>query len=426
MLDIKFIREHPDKLKEALRNRNVEFDVDYFLALDTRRRAKIKEVDDLRAGQNRTALEISKLQNDERARCIKEAKKLKSRLGSVEFELRVLGEEFDALMYTLPNIPDPEVPNGHDENDNKIIREVGEKPIFTFKPRDYMEIAKRLDLIDTERAAYVSGSRFGYLKNEAVLLEFALVRFAMETLMKQGFIPVVPPVLIRDDVMKHMGYTDTAEDREERYMLEKDGFYLVGTSEQSIAPMHMNETLDLEKLPLRYVGFSTCFRREAGSHGKDTHGILRVHQFDKVEMVIFAHPANSKGEHELMVKMEEALMRRLGLPYRLIALCTGDISRPSAITYDINAWMPGQNEGKGEYRETHSSSNTTDFQSRRLNIKVHEAGGKSEFVHILNGTVFAIGRMLIAIMENYQQEDGSVVIPDVLRPYMGRMEVIKR
>jgi seryl-tRNA synthetase len=261
------------------------------------------------------------------------------------------------------------------------------------------------------------------LKNEAVLLEFALVQFALNRLLKKGFIPIVPPVMIREEMMQGLGYIDSEKDREERYFLEKDKFYLVGTSEQSVVPMHADEIFNEKDLPRRYAAFSTCFRREAGSYGKDIHGILRVHQFDKVEMVSFMKPEDSREEHKFLLAIQEELIRELKIPYRVVALSTGDLSHPSAATYDIEAWLPGQNEGMGQYRETHSCSNTTDFQARRLGIKFRRSG-KTEFVHILNGTAFAIGRMLIAILENYQREDGLVRVPEALQSYMGGMKVI--
>lgn len=428
MLDIKFIRENPNKLKEALQKRRVEFKVEKLLAVDELRRKKIREVDELRAKLNEISKDVGRAEGNERENKIAHSRKIKEDLAAGEDELKKLEEEFNRLMYQLPNIPAGDVPVGQDERDNKVIREEGEKPKFSFKPRDYIEIAAQLDLIDTKRAAKVSGSRFGYLKREAVLLEFALVRFAFNHLSKNGFIPIVPPVLIKEEMMRGMGYIDSEKDREERYFLEKDGLFLVGTSEQSVGPMHANEIFKESDLPRRYVAFSSCFRREAGSYGKDTHGILRVHQFDKVEMFTFSKPEDSKKEHKLMLRMEEELMQALKIPYRVVQLCTGDLAQPSASTYDIEAWLPGQNDGKGQYRETHSTSNTTDFQARRLNIRYRPTNSRlhaTSYVHMLNGTAFAIGRMLIAIIENYQQEDGSVYIPEALRPYVG-LEKIQR
>jgi len=271
-----------------------------------------------------------------------------------------------------------------------------------------------------------TGSRFGYLKNEAALLEFALTQLAFSVLLPQGFKPIVPPVMIKKEMMQGMGYVDTPEDEEERYYFEKDKLYLVGTSEQSVGPMHSGEILCEKDLPVRYAAFSSCFRREAGSYGKDTKGILRVHQFDKVEMFSFCRPDDSRDEHALFLKMEEKLMQALKIPYRVVQLCAGDLSRPSATTIDIETWLPGQNEGKGLYREVSSTSNTTDFQSRRLNVKYRDASGKTNFVHNVNGTGAAIGRMIIAIIENYQTPDGFVKIPEVLKPWMHGIEIIKR
>lgn len=430
MLDIKFIRDNPDKVKKALHDRNANVDIANLLELDEKRRAAIKEGSDLRARHNQLTEKIPHLEGDERKEMIKQSRLLKEEITESESRLKVIDADFDSLLYKIPNIPLPDVPIGKDERDNKILREVGKRPTFTFVPRDYMEIATGLDLIDTERAAKVSGSRFGYLKREAVLLEMALVQFAFNKLTEEEFIPVIPPVMIKKEMMQGMGYIDSERDSEERYFFEKDDLFLVGTSEQSIVPMHAGEIFDEKQLPLRYVGFSPCFRREAGSYGKDTHGILRVHQFDKVEMVIFAEPGDSFKEHKFMIDIEEMLMQQLGIPYRVVALCTGDISHPSAKTIDIESWLPGQNGGKGEYRETHSSSNTTDYQARRLNIR-YRRDPKFKVLytpplHILNGTVFAIGRMIIAILENYQQEDGSVRVPEVLQKYIGELKVIKR
>ncbi|QQG45154.1 MAG: serine--tRNA ligase [Candidatus Sungiibacteriota bacterium] len=438
MLDIKWVRENSKELKKSLKNRGVEFGVEHLLEVDEKHRAKIKEVDDLRAEQNKLSEEIARSKDQAK---IESSKELKRRLGDIEFELKSLEKEFTDLMYKIPNIPDPDVPVGKDESDNKVLREVGEKPKFKFKPRDYIELGTKLDLIDTERAAKVSGTRFGYLKHEAPLLEFALIQYVMDflrqeeniaqvikeenlNLLLKSFIPVIPPVLIKPEAMRAMGYMERGGD--EIYHLEKDNLYLVGTAEQSVGPMHTDEVFGEEKLPHRHIAFSTCFRREAGSYGKDTRGILRVHQFDKTEMFIFATPETSHDEHKLLLALEERFWRALKIPYRVVQISTGDLGDPAAATYDLEAWLPGQNEGRGEYREVTSASNTTDFQARRLNIKVRRKDGSLEFVHMLNGTAFVIGRTLIAILENYQQEDGSVLIPEVLRQYMGGIGVIKR
>jgi len=322
-------------------------------------------------------------------------------------------------MLQIPNLPLDDVPFGKDERENVVSKEWGEKTKFDFKPKNYLEIAENLDLIDLKRAAKTSGTRFSFLKREAALLEFALVNLAFENLIPEGFVPVIPPFMIKPEPFRGMGYLERGA--EEVYYLPKDDLYLIGTAEQIIGPMHMDEVLDEKELPKRYVGFSSCFRREAGSYGKDTKGIFRVHQFDKVEMFSFCRPEKSKEEHLLFLKMEEKLMQALEIPYRVVQMCTGDLGDPAAAKYDLEAWLPSEDR----YRETHSTSNCTDFQSRRLNIRYKGKDGKLDFVHTVNGTAFAIGRTLIAIIENYQQKDGSVVVPEVLQKYCGFKEIKK-
>ena len=416
MLDINFIRQNPEKVKKGVELKNIKPKlVDDFLSLDDLWRKTVKETDDLKAEQK-------KLSNE---RKIDEAKKIKIKIQDKETDLKSIEKKREEILYLFPNLPLEEVPAGKNEKENVVLREVGKKPKFSakggFQPKNYLEIAEKLDLIDIERAAKVSGSRFGYLKNQAALLEFALIKLAFDKLISKKFIPIIPPVMVKNEMMKGMGYVDSEKDAEERYFLEKDGLYLVGTSEQSIGPMHSDEIFNEKELPKRYLAFSPCFRREAGSYGKDTKGILRVHQFDKLEMFSFCQPEKSKEEHKLFIETEEELMKELKIPYRVVRLCTGDLSQPSASTVDIEAWLPGQNNGQGEYRETHSSSNTTDFQARRLNI--HYRNQKLEYVHTINGTAFAIGRMLIAIIENYQQKDGSILMPEVLQKYLGFKEI---
>ena len=340
--------------------------------------------------------------------------------------LKQLQEEFNDLMRQIPNLPLENVPVGKNEKENVVLREIGEKPEFNFTPKDYLEISEKLDLIDVKRAAKVSGSRFGYLKGGAALIEFALINLAFETLSKDynpptalpaeggapNFIPVIPPVMLKPELMEGMGYVERG--REEIYYLKKDKLYLVGTSEQSIGAMHADEIFEEKVLPKRYLGFSTCFRREAGAYGRDTKGILRVHQFDKAEMFSFCRPEKSQEEHQFFLKMEEKLMKALKIPYRVVQICSGDLGDPAAAKYDIEAWLPGQNQ----YRETHSTSNCTDYQARRLNIRYRDSKTeKPEFVHTVNGTAYAIGRTLIAIIENYQQKDGSIKVPNVLQKY---------
>jgi seryl-tRNA synthetase len=428
MLDIKFIRENKALVKDNAQKRGVKVEIDKLLELDEKRRQMIAEIETLRAQQNKVSQEIASEKNEgARQPKIEEMKKVKENLAKLEAQFEIVEKEFNALMLLLPNMMQPDTPVGMSEKDNVVLREVGKKPAFTFKPRDYLEIGKELDLIDVERAARASGSRFGYLKNEAAQLEFALVQLAQEILPKEGFKFVVPPVMLKPTAFEAMGCVDTAEQKEETYFLEKDNLYLVATSEQSLGAMHIDEVLEEKDLPLRYLGFSTCFRREAGSYGKDTKGILRVHQFDKLEMFSFTRPEDSTKEHQFLVFMEEKLMQELKLPYRVVQLCSVDFARASSSTFDIETWLPGQDGGSGQYRETHSCSNCTDFQTRRLNTRWRNSKtGKLELVHALNGTAFAIGRMIIAILENYQQKDGSVEIPKALRPWMGKVKYIKR
>lgn len=412
MLDIQLIRDHPDKFKKASINKGIKKDVadktiDEILRLDKKRRELIQEAEKLRAKRNQ-------LTKEDREK----GKEIKKQLKDIEPELKKIEENlFNDLLLRVPNPAAKDVKIGKDESENEIIKKWGKPTKFTFKPKDHLDLGEALAVIDVKRAAKVSGSRFAYLKGDAVLLEFALVQFAMEKLIKKGFTPVIPPTLIKKDSMQGMGYLEHGGE-EDMYVLEKDNMVLVGTSEQSIGPMHRDEVLSDKNLPLRYVGFSTCFRREAGSYGKDTRGILRVHQFDKVEMFSFTRPDDSDKEHELMLEIEESIYQDLKIPYQVSKMCTGDLGAPAARKYDIEAWMPSQNK----YREVTSTSTTTNFQSRRLNIKF-QGKEKKDFVHMLNGTAVAIGRTIIAILENYQQKDGSIEIPTVLQKYMGKKKI---
>jgi len=406
MLDIKLLRDDPEKVKKGIASKGADPKlVDEFLTLDEEWRALTKEIDDLRAGHKR----LSEVR-DSRA-----AKEFKDKIKSLEEKLKVLEEEREGILERIPNLPLDDVPYGASEKDNKVLREVGEKPKFDFPPVDYLAISEKLDLIDARKAAEVAGSRFGYLKNEAVLLEFALIKLAFETLIKEGFTPVVPPMMIRSEVYRGMGRL-AGDQKEERYYFPKDDLYLIGSAEHTLGPLHMNEILEEKDLPRRYVGFSSCFRREAGSYGKDTKGILRVHQFDKVEMFSFTKPEDSEKEHEFLLSIQEKLMNLLALPYRVVHICTADMGWTDSRQYDIETWMTGQ----GKYRETHSASNTTDFQARGINVKYRNRDGKTEFVHMLNATAFAIGRTLIAIIENYQTKDGKIKIPKTLQEYAGK------
>ncbi|MCK4453819.1 serine--tRNA ligase [Candidatus Parcubacteria bacterium] len=429
MLDIRFIRENPEKVKQGCQKKQVKVDVDRILLLDKKRRNLIQELDKLRSEQNRISSETKAvvqshevLPKDRLEELEGEGRENKKEIKNKEIELKKIDEEFNALMVQVPNLPLDDVPIGKDESENKVLREKGKKPKFSFKNKDYLEIAQDLDLIDVKRAAKVSGTRFGYLKNEAALLELALINFAFNKIIKQGFIPVIPPVMIKSETMEAMGYIATKKDLAERYFFEKDNLFLVGTAEQSIGPMHKDEIFEEKDLPKRYLAFSTCFREEAGSYGKDTKGILRVHQFDKIEMFSFCNPEISRKEHEFFLNLEEKLMKELNLPYQVVKNCSGDMAFPTAIQYDIETWIPSEDR----YRETHSTSNCTDFQARRLNIRYRDKSGKLNFVHTINGTAFAIGRTIIAIIENYQQKDGSVLVPKVLQKYIGFKIISKK
>lgn len=420
MLDIKFIRENPEMVKRGVAAKNVEVDIDRLLKLDTERRARITEFEQLRAQQNRESEAVAKEKDAKaRGRQIAALKVVKERLKSLEPELQSSNEEFEALMRTIPNLPRPDVRTGKDGSENYTVRAFGEPTRFPFAPKDYMTLGEQLDIIDVDRAGKTSGARFGFLKGDGALLEFALVHYALGRLVPEGFVPVIPPAMINEKSMSAMGYLDRGSD--EVYHLEKDGLYLVGTSEQVIGAMHADEVFMETELPKRYVGFSSCFRREAGSYGKDVRGILRVHQFDKMEMISFTTPEQSDNEHEFLLSMEEKLMQGLGLPYRVLGIVSGDLGDPAARKYDLEAWVPSQDT----YRETHSTSTCTDWQARRLNCRVKRKSGEIQVVHTLNGTAFAIGRTILAIMENYQQEDGSIRIPSALAPYMGDRDVIR-
>jgi len=414
MLEIKFIREHPDIIKTACENKQVKVDIDRLLEVDKERRQTLQALEDMLSQKNKSSKKISETKDEkEKQKIILEMRELDKNSDRLSKALKELEEEFNKLILQVPNLPQDDVPVGKNDTENVVLKEVGEKTKFDFKFKDYLSIGENLDLIDIKRASKVAGSRFGYLKREAASLEFALINLAFENLIKEKFVPVIPPVMLKEEMARGTGYFEAA-DREEAYFLPEDNFYLVGTSEQSLMAMHSGEILEEKDLPKRYVGFSTCFRREAGAYGKDTKGILRVHQFDKVEMISLSKPEDSKKEHLFFLKIEEKLMQLLKIPYRVIKICTGDLGRPAAAKYDIEAWMPSENR----YRETHSTSNCTDFQARRLNIRYRDKSNKLNFVHTLNGTAFAIGRMLIAIIENYQQKNGGIFVPEALQKYL--------
>lgn len=412
MIDIAILRERRDELADSLARRGLEFDLDALAALDEDRRSKRSEAEGLRARQKEIGSAIPRLDGDEKAAAIAEAGGLAESYKQLLAEADSLDAAFDETWIQLPNMTDPTAADGLDEDDAVELSRFGEPPEFPFEPRDHVDLGTALGVLDIDRASKVSGSRFGFILGELAMLEFSLVRYAMDNLLGHGFVPVVPPVLVREDALFGTGFfPGTAE---QVYAVPDDGLFLVGTSEVPIAGFHADEILDTDALPIRYAGYSTCFRREAGTYGKDTRGIFRVHQFDKVEMFSFVEPDHSPQEHDFLLAREEELMRGLELPYRVVNVAAGDLGDSAAKKYDIEAWFPAQ----GRYREVTSTSNTTDYQSRRLRIR-HRTEHGNRFVHTLNGTAIAVGRILIALMENHQRADGSIRIPDAVASYAG-------
>jgi seryl-tRNA synthetase len=414
LLDLKAIREDPEAARVALARRGAAESLDELLRLDARRRQLLPEIEEGRARQNRAsdAIAEAKRSGGDAEAEIEEMRELAPRIKQLEAELSEVEQARDELAARIPNLPDPDAPDGMTEEDAVVMREVGECPEFDFEPRDHLEIGTSLGLIEMEAAARASGSRFAYLKGELVLVELALVRYAIELLREQGHQPVVPPVLVREGPLFGTGFLPG--DRDQIYEVPRDELFLVGTSEVSLAALHADQILEPGSLPLRYAGLSTCFRREAGAAGKDTRGIFRVHQFDKVEMFSFTEPAASRHEHERLLAIEERILVELEIPYRVVSIAAGDLGAPAAKKYDCEAWIPSQ----GRYRELTSCSNTTDYQARRLNCRYRPAEGEAPTpVHTLNGTAVAVGRTLIALMENRQDEGGAFSLPELLHTY---------
>jgi len=414
MLDVKMVRSNPGEVRRALERRgDSTSSLDEFLAIEEERRRLLTDVESMRAARKRASDEIAvvKKAGGDAAQAIAAMRALGDTIKEREASLAEVEEQLKTMLLEIPNIPLPGVPDGG-EDDSVVLRHVGTPPEFDFAVKDHLDLGITLDLIDMERGAKVSGSRFAYLKGDLVLLQFALVRYGLDIIGAKGFRPVIPPVLVREEAMYGTGFFPT--DRAQVYETV-DGDCLVGTSEVPLAAMHMQEFLEAEKLPLRYAGYSSCFRREAGAAGRDTRGILRVHQFDKVEMFSFCLPEQSAFEHELILSAEEEILQGLGIPYRVVNIAAGDLGAPAAQKFDCEAWMPGQRQ----YREVTSCSNCTDYQARRLHCRYRTEKGP-RFVHTLNGTGIAVGRTLIAIMENYQRADGTIAVPDVLRPLMGK------
>ncbi|OGZ00417.1 MAG: serine--tRNA ligase [Candidatus Liptonbacteria bacterium RIFCSPLOWO2_01_FULL_52_25] len=449
MLDIKLLREEPGKVRKAIATKNADPKlVDKFLTLDEEWRKLTKEVDERRSELKKSSARFETMSGPAETDRRDFNRDIKKKIQELGEKLADIEKERDIVWHAIPNLPSDDTPIAKDESGNKVLRTSGKPRDFSaerFKPKDHLELGEKLGLIDVESAAKVAGTRFAYLKGDAVLLEFALVQHAFEFLtnheimesIAQGvnheindkpFVPVIPPVMIRPDVFQRMG---RLEPKDDRYYIPADDLYLVGSAEHTMGPLHMDQTIPEGELPIRYVGFSTAFRREAGSYGKDTRGILRVHQFDKVEIESFTMPEKAVLEQEFFVAIQENLMWELELPYRVVQICSGDMGGPDVRQIDIETWMPSQNQ----YRETHTSDYMGDYQARRLGTKLkrsdkrqttpsHSATGqakdKVEYVHMNDATVFAVGRMLIAIIENYQTKDGKIEVPKALQKYVGK------
>ena len=425
MLDIKYIRENTDEIKQVIIKKNKNIDIDRLVFLDDQKRKAQVEIDKLRFNRN----ELAKKNNNTKpsSEQIQEGKNIKNSITKLEQDLEKINKEYNALIIAVPNLISSDTPIGPDESGNKVLRNYKEIPKFDFTVKDHMELGLLHNIIDTEKSSKISGSRFNYLFGEAVLLQFAVLQFVFATLTDQKiigalakkvgnpfdkpFTPVLPPVIAKSEIMKKMDRFDPIDDR---YFLEQDDSLLIGSAEHTLGPLHTNEVIKEEDLPIRYIGYSTAFRREAGSYGKDTVGILRRHQFDKAEMETFIQGEYGLQEQDLIVAIQEYLVQQLDIPYQVVSICTGDMGKPDFRQVDIECFMPGQNK----YRETHTSDYMTDYQARRLNIKYKNKDGKKKLVHMNDATAFAMGRILIAILENYQQADGSIKIPKVLQKYM--------
>jgi seryl-tRNA synthetase len=422
MLDIAFIRTFPELVKAGAKKKRIQVDIDRLLEVDRQRRLLITEIEQLRADRNRQSRLVSSAPPGTREALLAETRAISERLKQGETALAPLGEEFERLMLQVPNVPAADVPDGLTDADSVEVRRWGEPVSFAFEPRDHVELGETLDLIDLKRAARIAGARTYYLKREAVLLELAVLRFTLDHMIRKGFTPMLVPHLVKDEAMIGTAYFPGGE--EQAYRIEKDEVNLIGTSEVPLTAYHYDEILSEAELPKRYVGMSTCYRREAGTYGRDTRGIYRIHQFHKVEQVVIcaADEQVSIAEHEHIVRNAEEVLQALQLPYRVVNVCGGDLGAPQVKKYDIETWMPSRNA----YSETHSASRFYDFQARRLKLRYRDRQGKVHYAHTLNNTVIASPRILIPILETYQQEDGSVIVPEALRPYMGGVERIER
>jgi seryl-tRNA synthetase len=420
MLDIRFIREHPDLVQEGARKKHIAIDIQQLLEVDEQRRQLIAKVDNLKALRNKTSKDIPSLQGEAKQEAIAHMKRVGEESKALEGTLREVEARFETLMLCVPNVPAEDVPDGATAADNVVLRTWGEIPSFDFPTRDHVELGELLDIIDIPRGVKIAGSRTYFLKNAAALLEQAVLQFALQTMVRKGFIPLVVPHLVKDDAMVGTAYFPVG--MEQAYRIPEDEVNLIGTAEVPVTAYHADEILREDELPKYYVGISNCYRREAGTYGKDTRGLYRIHQFQKVEQVVICanDPEVSTQEHEHILHNAEEVLQALGLPYRVVVVCGGDLGVPQVKKYDIETWMPSRNA----YSETHSASKFHDFQARRLKLRYRGKDGNMRFAHTLNNTVIASPRILIPLLELYQRADGSVAIPPVLQPYMGGMQAI--
>lgn len=419
MLDISLLRTHVNEVEKKLLSRNVaKGALTAVITLDGELRKIQKRIEEIRAEKNDFSKKVPTLKSDVRSKMLKKMSDLSQEEKILSAKHTQIEKDLQAALGALPNIPADSVPVGTTDKDNTVLRTVGTPPVFDFSPVDYMTLAERHDMIDTHRASKVSGSRFGYLKGSGAQLWFALVQYTVAKINAEGFTLFFPPVLVKDEIMANSGY-DSYTDGGEAYYLPSDKLFLVGTGEHALLPYHSDEILESATLPRKYAAYSSCFRREAGSYGKDTKGILRVHQFEKVELVVLADPEKSWEEFDRLVAFQEQLVSSLGLTYHLLEVCTGDLPKPSAKVIDLECWIPSENK----YRETHSASNCTDYQARRNQIRMRGADGHNRFTHVLNATAMT-PRTMVAIMEQHQRKDGTITIPEPLRPYLANAEVL--
>ncbi|MGE4464346.1 serine--tRNA ligase [Sphaerochaeta sp.] len=418
MIDLKELKERRDEIARNIEVRNMRVDIDLIIDLQEKRSELLQEVENLRARRNENAQKMKgKLDTATRTVLIAEGKALKESIAASEATLNEVEQQYQALARTIPNYAHPQAPVGKEDKDNTAIKFVGTVPTFSFKPMDHVQLAEKLDLIDFDTATRVSGAKFYYLKREAVILQMALERYAMDIVMKKGFTPFITPDIAKEEILSGIGFNPRGEESN-IYTLEGTGTCLVGTAEITLGGYYAGQILNKEDLPIRMAGLSHCFRREAGGAGQYSKGLYRVHQFSKLEMFIYCLPEESDAYHESLLAIEEEIFGNLGLAYRVVDTCTGDLGAPAYRKFDIEAWMPGRGD-EGEYGEVTSTSNCTDYQARSLSIRYKDEEGKTQFVHMLNGTAIALSRAMVAILENYQNEDGSVTIPPALVPYTG-------